>query len=157
MERVSNDGFFSYRRDVEKKKSKRGERIGSGLFSRSLDAESLSASEVHPEETEAETAELLRSVFEAGDALRRELTSVRLEEYRSAVRGFLSAVVQRGLDVEDLTSGANILKRKRYTLVRVVDSRLEELAAGMVSSQANQLELLAKVDEINGLLVDLTR
>ena len=96
-------------------------------------------------------------MFEAGDALRRELTSVRMEEYRTAVRGFLSAVVQRGLDVEDLTSGANILRRKRYTLVRVVDSRLEELAAGMVSSQANQLDLLAKVDEINGLLVDLTR
>lgn len=157
MERVSNDGFFSFRRDVEKKKSKRGERVGTGLFSRSLESEGVASSEVRPQATEAETAELLNAVFEAGDTLRRELTSERLEAYRNAVRAFLSAVVQRGLDVEELTSGANILRRKRYTLVRVVDSRLEELAAGMVSSQSNQLELLAKVDEINGLLVDLTR
>jgi uncharacterized protein YaaR (DUF327 family) len=40
-------------------------------------------------------------------------------------------------------------------LIQVVDQKLEQLAAGILTGQASQLELLARVDEIAGLLVDL--
>ena len=66
-------------------------------------------------------------------------------------------VVKRGIDVEQQQSGADVLKRKRYALIRIIDDKLERLAAAMISNQRNQIELLAKIDEINGLIVDLRR
>jgi hypothetical protein len=157
VERISGEGFFSYRRDVEKKRDARGRRVEkSGLFGEKLQESSLEVSEVTPLATEAETAELLDEVFAAGDRLKRDGTTDALLSYKKAVRSFLSRVVRSGITVEERTSGANILKRKRYSLVRVVDSKLERLAAGMISSQRNQIALLERIDEINGLLVDLT-
>ncbi|MDR0450835.1 MAG: YaaR family protein [Treponema sp.] len=40
-------------------------------------------------------------------------------------------------------------------MVQVVDRKLEEMAARLLSDQLSQLELLARLEEINGLLVDL--
>jgi hypothetical protein len=157
VERISNDGFFSYRRDVDKKKDAKNRRVkGAGVFRRELERSELFGTGTLPETSEAETAELLDSVFEAGDRLKNDGSTQALLDYKQAVRSFLSRVVQNGIGVEEQTSGTNILKRKRYTLVRVVDSKLERLAAGMISSQRDQVALLQRIDEINGLLVDLT-
>ncbi len=99
--------------------------------------------------------ELLDGVFGAGDALKAAPTVDTIREYRSRVRAFLAYVVERVLAVEETTSGVNIMKRKRFTLVKVIDAKLEELAASVLAMQKEQLGILARVDEINGLLVDL--
>lgn len=159
MERISGDGFFSYRREIRgKQDSRRTGRSGPvrSFFSDLRSAEETELSErVSPEAMESQTAELLDAVFEAGDRLKRRADAATLMAYRNAVRRFLSAVVERAVSVDEQTSGSNIMKRKRYTLVQVIDGRLEQLAAGMISSQRNQLDLLARIDEINGLLIDL--
>lgn len=161
MERVSGDGFFSYRRDVERKKGSR--RAGSSQSVRSFSSElgrgedAAAAEATTPQAVEEESAILLDAVFEAGDRLKRQRDTATLMEYKEAVKRFLNAVVQRGLDIEERTSGSSILRRKRYALVKVVDGKLEQLAAGMVSNQREQLELLARIDEINGLLIDLNQ
>ena len=64
-------------------------------------------------------------------------------------------VVQNSVRVEETTSGANILKRKRFTLVRVIDEKLDALAATVLAGQKEQISILAQIDQINGLLVDL--
>lgn len=99
--------------------------------------------------------ELLDGVFAAGDALKAAPTVDTIREYRSRVRSFLEYVVERVLAVEETTSGVNIMKRKRFTLVKVIDAKLEELAASVLAAQKEQLGILARIDEINGLLVDL--
>ncbi len=157
MERISNDGFFSYRRDIDKKKDDKSRRVKrAGLFDRELGRAAAANTDRLPDISEAETVELLDGVFEAGDRLKNDGSTQALLDYKHAVRSFLSRVVQNGIGVEEQTSGTNILKRKRYTLVRVIDSKLERLAAGMISSQRDQVALLQRIDEINGLLVDLT-
>ena len=40
--------------------------------------------------------------------------------------------------------------------IQVIDGKLEELAAAILSGQASQLQRVSKIDEIRGLLVDLT-
>lgn len=164
MERISGDGFFSYRREVQND-SKAGKRLRKtgkrrsffselGEVTESSEVESIDRT---PEESDAEAAELLDSVFEAGDNLKRHTDPESLRAYKDAVRQFLSVVVKRGIAVEQQQSGADVLKRKRYALIRIIDDKLERLAAAMISNQRNQIELLAKIDEINGLIVDLKR
>ncbi|MDR1144403.1 MAG: DUF327 family protein [Spirochaetaceae bacterium] len=108
--------------------------------------------------------ELLDTVHSAGDALARRPFPPEIKAYKEAIRNFVHYVVENGFDTEEQTSenisrekigGANIVKRKKYTLVQVIDKKLEELAAGILRGQIRQLEILAKQEEIKGLLVDL--
>jgi hypothetical protein len=100
--------------------------------------------------------ELLDEVFAAGGALKAAPTLDAIRQYRERVQAFLRHVVEHMLEVEETTSGANLARRKRYTLIRVIDGKLETLAASVLSAQREQLGILAQVDEINGMLVDLT-
>lgn len=99
--------------------------------------------------------ELLDEVFAAGASLKSAPTLAAISDYRARVQAFLRHVVDRMLAVEESISGGNPLKRKRYTLIRVIDGKIEALAASVLSAQREQLGILAQVDEINGLLVDL--
>jgi uncharacterized protein YaaR (DUF327 family) len=47
------------------------------------------------------------------------------------------------------------MKRKSHAGIMVVDRKLEQLAAGILSGQTSQLELLARIEEITGILIDL--
>jgi uncharacterized protein YaaR (DUF327 family) len=99
--------------------------------------------------------ELLDGVFDSGRRLKDLPTLDRVKEYRQKVKAFVKYAVSRMLAVKETTSGVNVLKRKRFTLVEVIDRQLEALAMSVLSSQHEQMEILAQVDEINGLLVDL--
>jgi uncharacterized protein YaaR (DUF327 family) len=164
VERISGDGFFSYRRDVDRNKGsdKRARRTGEkrsffselGSVVESTETESVDRT---PEESDAEAAELLDAVFEAGDRLKHRTDTGSLRAYKDAVRHFLSIVVKRGLDVVEKQSGSGITRKKRYALIQVIDEKLERLAAALMGNQRNQMDLLARIDEINGLIVDLKR
>lgn len=161
MERVSGDGFFSYRRDIQKKKdSRRTNRSASApqfseIFRNEDEASSIGEMAAVGEASDAEAAQLLDEVFAAGDRLKRSEDAATLRSYREAVQRFLRAVVGSSVDVEEKTSGSSIHRRKRYALLQIVNTKLEQLAAGMISSQRTGLDILARVDEINGMLVDL--
>jgi uncharacterized protein YaaR (DUF327 family) len=99
--------------------------------------------------------ELLDEVHEIGEILVESQSLENIKRYRRAVRSFLDYVVSNMLAVEEQTSGNNILRRKRFTQVKIIDGRLERLVAEVLQNQGKQLDLLERIDEIHGLLVDL--
>jgi len=99
--------------------------------------------------------EMLDAVFTAGDALKKSPTLESVKDYKHKVREFVRYAVEHSIAVEETTSGTNILKRKRFTLVKVIDEKLEALAVSVLGTQQEQFRILAQIDEINGLLVDL--
>jgi len=98
---------------------------------------------------------LLDEVHSAGDKLKDKQLPDNIVGYKNAVRSFMKYIVDRSYEVTESTSGGNILKRKKFTQVQIIDQKLEQLAAGILSNQKDQLSLLGKIEEINGLLVDL--
>lgn len=98
---------------------------------------------------------LLDDVHSSGDLLKEKPLPDSIVAYKNAVRSFIRYVVDRAYTVTESTSGGNILKRKKFTQVQIIDLKLEQLAAGILSNQRAQLGLLGKIEEINGLLVDL--
>jgi len=98
---------------------------------------------------------LLDGVHEAGDRVKETASLAVLHEYKEAVREFLSYVIRHTLAVEQKESAPNVRKRKRFTLIKVIDQKLDRLAAGIVQNQHDQLEILRRIDEISGLLVDI--
>jgi uncharacterized protein len=102
-----------------------------------------------------ELGELLDYVHQVGEDLKNNINVLNIKKYKTVVKRFIEIIINKSLTIEEHSSGINILKRKRFTLVQVINTKLERLAAGVLSEQKEQLEILRKVDEINGLLVDL--
>ncbi|GHT66918.1 hypothetical protein FACS1894110_11430 [Spirochaetia bacterium] len=100
---------------------------------------------------------LLDDVRSAGDELRNRPFPEEIIRYKRAVRDFLHYVVENDYTVEKYSRYSKPLKPKLrdFVQVQVVDKKLEDMAAMLMTSQMNQLELLARLEEITGLLVDL--
>jgi len=114
--------------------------------------------------SEEALASLMDEVHSAGSNLIERPFHDEILKYKRAVRNFINYVVEHGYEVETVT-GAKIKKEikgetswpsKIYYQVQVVDKKLEELAAAILSGQTTQLQRVSKLDEITGLLVDLT-
>jgi uncharacterized protein len=137
------------------KKEKAGRKSFSQLVESAEDSGEASAEDLGGAEGRGSIEELLDGVFTAGDALKKAPTFESIKEYRQRVKAFVAYAVAHSVALESTTSGANILKRKRFTLVKVIDEKLEALAASVLAAQKEQLAILAQIDEINGLLVNL--
>jgi uncharacterized protein YaaR (DUF327 family) len=98
---------------------------------------------------------LLDDVYEQGEELKNSPTFEHIKSYKKSVKRFMDYIVKNTVKIEEKISGVNILKRKRFTLLEIVDTKLESLVSEVLRSQKDQVSILKKVDEINGLLVDL--
>jgi uncharacterized protein YaaR (DUF327 family) len=142
----------------DKKKAGKREKTQRRDFSRLVESageEAEVSEDLGDAERRRSIEELLDAVFAAGDQLKKNGTLESIKAYRQRVRAFVKFAVANSFAVEETTSGANILKRKRFTLVKVIDEKLEALAASVLAAQRDQLAILAQIEEINGLLVNL--
>ena len=151
---------FPQRKSEEGKKSGRGKGVFRASLAKALDegeaADSASRS-MEAVYSEGAVSELLDAVHEAGDRLKENLSMDQVLAYKKAVRDFVHHVVENAWSVEKKTSGGNILKRKEFYRLAVIDESLEKLAAEILRNQRDRLEILRRIDEINGMLVDLLR
>lgn len=98
---------------------------------------------------------LLDEVHSCGDALKDRQMPDTILDYKNAIKTFIQYVVNQSYEVYENTSGGNILKRKKFTQIQIIDQKLEQMAAEILGNQKKQMNILAKIEEINGLLVDL--
>jgi uncharacterized protein YaaR (DUF327 family) len=79
-----------------------------------------------------------------------------MKKYRSLVKEFMNEVVNRSHKF----SRENFLDRRGrhrvYGIVRLVDKNLDELAEELVKDEKDHINILNKVDEIRGLLIDIS-
>ena len=74
---------------------------------------------------------------------------------------FVRYVIRKGLLLEkQKLKGFKVLKLRpgeqpELTVVRIVDKKLNELAHQVLKNQKEQMEILKRIDEIHGILVDL--
>jgi hypothetical protein len=165
MERIDiPSGFFPLRPEKQpEKRVSRKKPAKRSLFS-ALDVEESGTDEsgllFHSgaiELTDEQIEAMLDDIHRLGDVVRKETSLPSIRDYRKAVSAFIHVVVERGLIVEENVSGRNVLNRKKFALIKVIDEKLERLALGILQTQKDQFDILARVDEINGLLVDLLR
>ena len=100
----------------------------------------------------------------AGDALKESPTTERFISYKKTVKNFVSYIVDKNYAVEANTLtlsrreyGVLSKKEKRLVLVKAVDPKLDQLAQEVLAVHADKLKLLAQIEEINGIVIDLLR
>lgn len=136
--------------DKTRKKS-RPQKAFRNLLETEADAAAAPGGPVNSQEAD----ELFQSIQAAGEQVKQFPSGENIAAYTKLVQGLVQRVVREGLVVEEHSSGSHILKRKSFSLVQVINNKLVELADGVAATQREQFQLLAKVEEIQGLLVDL--
>ena len=149
--------FFSRRSDEKKtrKKAPVGRRLFGDAIQEAREEEASTGDFDRSGRKRRSLEELLDEVHSSGSQLLEAQSLEAIKRYRGAVKGFLDLVLARMLALEEKISGAGVLKRKRFTQIRVIDQKLERLVAELLADQHRQLDILGRVNEINGLLVDL--
>ena len=106
--------------------------------------------------TEADFEALLDLVYDQGQELARNPSPENVVAYKKAVARFIRQVVDGSVEITE-TEGRmrKDMKKPRYAILHVVDEKLEKLGAYVLQNQRDKLEILRKVDELHGLLVDL--
>lgn len=91
-----------------------------------------------------------------GDKISKHVDIKDMKKYRELVKGFLNEVVSRSHEF----SRENFLDRRGrhrvYGIVRLVDKNLDDLAGELVKDEKDHLAIISKIDDIRGLLLDIS-
>ena len=109
---------------------------------------------------EKDLQEKLNSMMEQitvqGDKISKHMDIKDMKKYRELVKGFLNEVVSRSHEF----LRENFLDRRGrhrvYGIVRLVDKNLDDLAGELVKDEKDHLAIISKIDDIRGLLLDIS-
>ncbi|MEK7475799.1 MAG: YaaR family protein [Candidatus Coatesbacteria bacterium] len=115
--------------------------------------EELRAAVEADDATETDWTRLIQEVDTTGREVLAHQDEEHLTAYKNAVRAFLTAAVKRAYRVRVVEGhGPN---PKLYIIVDRIEGKLDEMTRTVLSAQKNPLALLAQVEELRGLLLDL--
>jgi uncharacterized protein YaaR (DUF327 family) len=97
---------------------------------------------------------LVDEISRQGERFSKNPTFQELKTYKSLIMAFLKHVTAHMYSTEHHTGGSR-MKQKIYTVTKIIDERLDALSKLVLSQQEKNIDLLATLDEIRGLLVDL--
>jgi len=147
-----------------KKKEKSGARQKAGIFSAMLkkneEANELASAGL-PVEIAGMSAEdavvfLKDRVTTAGDKLVDSMSEDAFAEYRRAVSALMKYVVKYSFELEEFRMPNRRTKKEKVVVqLRIVDEKLNDLASEILANQIDKLLILKRVEEIQGLLVDV--
>lgn len=99
---------------------------------------------------------LMNDISVQGKKLADHMDVKDMKQYRSMVTDFMNEVVTRSHKF----SRENFLdKRGRhrvYGIVKLVNKDLDDLAQSLISKEKDHLDILGRIDEIRGLLLDIS-
>lgn len=113
-------------------------------------------SKIEESELQEKLNGLMKEIDKQGKKLSEHMDVRDMKKYRSLVKEFMNEVVNRSHKF----SRENFLDRRGrhrvYGIVRLVDKNLDELAEELVKDEKDHINILNKVDEIRGLLIDIS-
>jgi uncharacterized protein YaaR (DUF327 family) len=171
---MNPSAYAQVKTEVKKNKGREIKRAGKNDFKRLFDDfRPQTADELGPFRDMPVSEEtinyLMDEVRSNGDALRDRPFPEEIIRYKQAVRNFMHYVVENSYAIDHEAGIPRFLKpgyrgprgtpesqkQARYTKIQVIDKKLEDLAARLLTDQKDKLKLAASLEEISGLLVDL--
>ena len=98
---------------------------------------------------------MMEEIVMQGDKIVKRMDVRDMRRYRTLIKEFMNEIVNRSHKF----SRDNFLDRRGrhrvYGIIRLVDENLDELAQELVNEESDKIAILARVDEIRGLLLDI--
>ena len=103
----------------------------------------------------ARLRELKDKIDEQGKKLADKVDVKEYEKYRKLIREFIDEIVSNGYTFTREDAYASRGRHRYIATVKIVDERLDELGKEVMKEHADTIEILSKIDDIRGLLLDL--
>lgn len=98
---------------------------------------------------------MMEEITRQGQKLSKHRDIKDMKRYRALIKDFLNEIVNRSHEF----SRENFLDRKGrhrvYGIIRLIDQNLDELAQELVKDEQDNIAILEKLGEIEGLLLDI--
>lgn len=99
---------------------------------------------------------MMKEITDQGEKIAKHMDIKDMKRYRELVKDFLNEVVNRSHKF----SRENFLDRRGrhrvYGIVKLVDENLDNLASELVKDEKDHLAIVGTIDDIRGLLLDIT-
>jgi len=105
--------------------------------------------------TQEQLQQKMQDIQLQGDRLAKIMTVRELKLYRQMVKKFLEDTIRRGVVLKEVRGFDRRGRTKRYKLLDEIDATLILMAEDLLDSEQGRIELLAKMGEIRGLLINL--
>jgi uncharacterized protein YaaR (DUF327 family) len=99
--------------------------------------------------------QLLEQIDAAGSRLARSRSFKDMAKFKTLVRQFVKEAVEFGMDLKQSHSWNQYGEGRSLKVVETIDDRLVELAEELRAKKEQPLDLLGKIGEIKGLLINL--
>jgi uncharacterized protein YaaR (DUF327 family) len=98
---------------------------------------------------------MLKQIQVQGERLAKSMTVRELRLYKQMVKQFLEETVRRGISIKDTKGWDRRGRGKRYKLLDEIDRYLLDMADSMLETEQGKIDLLVKMGEVRGLLINL--
>jgi uncharacterized protein YaaR (DUF327 family) len=105
--------------------------------------------------TQDELVRRMDRIAQQGERLARSMTIRELREYKLLVQRFLEDTVRKGVGLKETRGWDRRGRSKRYQLLDEIDEMLVSMADELLQTENGRIELLGKMGEIRGLLINL--
>jgi hypothetical protein len=113
------------------------------------------ASNIEESELQARLNTLMEEITMQGEKLSKRRDVKDMKHYRGLIKDFLNEVVTHSHSF----SRENFLDRRGrhrvYGIIRLIDENLDQLAQELMKDEKDNLAILNKIGEIEGLLLDI--
>ena len=112
-------------------------------------------SNIQEKELQERIGGLMSQIHEQGKKISKKKDIRDMRRYRELIKSLLNEVVYRSHQF----SRENFLDRRGrhrvYGIIRLVDKNLDELAEELMKDEKDNISILSKIGEIEGLLLDI--
>ena len=98
---------------------------------------------------------LMKEIESAGDRLARSRTFKDLSKFKTLVKQFVKETVDFGMELKHSHGWNQFGEGRSMQLVEIVDEKLIDLTTDLMNKKDEQIDILGKIGEIKGLLINL--
>lgn len=104
------------------------------------------------DQTQGELMEMLEKVRAAGARLKLSATESNIKDYKSVIKDYLTFALK---NFYKLKHDRSVNYSTVYTRVEIINKEVDELTKKLLSQEKYNLDIVAEVDRIAGLILDV--
>ncbi|TCZ70554.1 DUF327 family protein [Paenibacillus albiflavus] len=104
--------------------------------------------------TKEQLGRLAGQINQQGEHLSKAMTVRELRKYKLMIKQFLEETARRGVGIKDTRGWDRRGRGKRYKILDEIDEELISMAEDLLDSEQGRIEILHRIGEIRGMLVN---
>jgi hypothetical protein len=100
-------------------------------------------------------SKLSQDIVRQGEVLAQRYDIAELKRYKQMLAEFMNEAVRLSYEFNKRPTRDGRGRHHIYTIVKRIDEKLEKITQDILERQVDQIQLMADINDINGLLVDL--